>query len=103
MFASAGTASGQTKRNQGCKKFYQGKLWSSGNLYINIGPEFKVVLEGDKDDLEEIETEVSGGKLVIKKDNWRFNMNEKITAYVTMPELKDWVFPDQEKLRSEML
>ena len=60
----------------------------AGNLYINFGPEFKVVLEGEKRDLEDIITEVSGGRLVIKKENWRFNFNEKITAYVTMPELK---------------
>ena len=61
----------------------------SGNLYINIGGEFKVVLEGEKRFLDEIITEVSGGKLVIKKEreNWRFNMNEKITVYITMPEL----------------
>ena len=70
------------------KDFTKVNFGVSGNLYINIGPEFKVVLEGDKDDLEEIITEVSGGKLVIKKDNWRFNMNEKITVYITMPEIE---------------
>jgi len=60
----------------------------SGDLYINIGPDFKVVLEGDKDVLRDILTEVKNGKLVIRKDNWRFNLNEKVTVYVTMPELK---------------
>jgi hypothetical protein len=60
----------------------------AGDLYINFGSEFKVVLEGDKSYLDEIETEVSDGKLVIKKDNWRFNMNEKVTVYITMPELR---------------
>ena len=62
----------------------------SGNLYINIGSEFKVVLEGDKRTLESVITEVSGGKLVIKNENWRMSnwrMNEKVTVYVTMPEL----------------
>ena len=41
--------------------------------------------------LEDILTEVSGGKLVIKKenwDNWKMNWNEKVTVYITMPELK---------------
>jgi hypothetical protein len=60
----------------------------AGNLYINFGPEFKVVLEGERKDMEDIITEVSQGRLVIKKENWRFNMNEKITVYITMPELK---------------
>ncbi len=60
----------------------------AGDLYINFGSEFKVVLEGEKNYLDEIITEVSGGKLVIKKENWRFNMNERVTVYITMPELK---------------
>jgi hypothetical protein len=87
IIASAGNAAGQTKETRDVKNFTKVSFGVSGNLYINIGPEFKVVLEGDKNDLDEIITEVSGGKLVIKKDNWHFNMNEKITAYVTMPEI----------------
>jgi len=59
----------------------------SGDLYINIGSEFKVVLEGEKSLLDEIETEVSGSKLVIKKDSWYSHGNEKVTVYITMPEL----------------
>lgn len=58
-----------------------------GTLKINIGPEFKVVLEGDKDDLKEVITEVSDGKLKIRLEHWGFNFNEKINAYVTMPRL----------------
>jgi hypothetical protein len=60
----------------------------SGNLYISFGSDFKVVLEGEQDLLDDIITEVSGGKLVIKKDNWRFSMNDKVTVYITMPEIK---------------
>ncbi len=59
----------------------------SGNLYINIGSEFKVVLEGDRSDLREVITEVRGDRLVIKRDKWRFRMNEKVTVYITLPEL----------------
>jgi hypothetical protein len=76
------------KETRDVKDFTKVSFGVAGNLYINFGPEFKVVLEGEKKDLGEIITEVSGGKLVIKKENWRFNMNEKITAYITMPELK---------------
>jgi hypothetical protein len=88
ILASAGIASGQSKETRDVKNFTKVNFGVSGNLYITIGPEFKVVLEGDKDDLEEIETEVSGGRLVIKKDNWNFNFNEKITVYITMPEIE---------------
>jgi hypothetical protein len=88
IVSSAGTVSGQTSETRDVKNFTKVNFGVPGTLYINIGPEFKVVLEGDRDDLEEIETVVSGGKLVIKKDNWTFNFNEKITAYVTMPEIE---------------
>jgi hypothetical protein len=87
---SSGFAMGQSvvKETKDAKDFTKVSFGVAGNLYINFGPEFKVVLEGDKRDLEDIITEVSGDRLVIKKENWKFNMNEKITAYITMPELK---------------
>ncbi len=60
----------------------------SGNLYVNIGPEFKVVLEGRNDILREVETSVTGGRLVIRQRNWRFSMrDQRVTAYVTMPSI----------------
>jgi hypothetical protein len=62
----------------------------AGNLYITIGPEFKVVLEGEKRYIDNVITDVSGGKLVIKNENWKMNnwkMNEKVNVYITMPEL----------------
>jgi len=62
----------------------------AGNLYITFGSEFKVVIDGEKRYVEEIITEVSAGKLVIKTDNWKISnwrMNEKVDVYVTMPEL----------------
>jgi hypothetical protein len=76
------------KETRDVKDFTKVSFGVAGNLYITFGPEFKVVLEGERKDLKDIITEVSGGRLVIKKENWRFTMNEKITAYVTMPELK---------------
>ena len=87
----SGFAIGQSmaKETRDVKDFTKVSFGIAGNLYINIGPEFKVVLEGDKKDLEEIITDVSGGRLVIKKDNnWRFNFNDKVTIYITMPEFK---------------
>jgi hypothetical protein len=67
------------------KGFTKVSFGVSGNMYINIGTEFKVVLEGDKSVLEDIITEVSGGRLIVKKENWSFNNNEKVTVYITMP------------------
>jgi Putative auto-transporter adhesin, head GIN domain len=87
---SSGFATGHPdeKETRDVKDFTKVSFGVAGNLYINIGPEFKVVLEGEKRDLEDVITEVSGGRLVIKKENWKFNFSEKITAYVTMPELR---------------
>jgi len=84
-------SNGQTeKETRNVTGFTKVGFGVSGNLSINFGPEFKVVLEGDKASLEEIITEVSGDKLVIRKerDSWRNNMHEKVSVYITMPELK---------------
>jgi hypothetical protein len=84
-----GFSYGQTvnKETRNLSGFTKVNFGISGDLYINIGTEFKVVLEGDKSLLEEIETEVSGSKLVIKEDNWHSHGHEKVTVYITMPEL----------------
>lgn len=89
-FASAQSVEKETRD---VSEFTKVSFGVSGNLYINIGSAFKVVLEGEKRYVEDIITEVSGGKLVIKRENWRMNnwrmnMNEKVTVYITMPELK---------------
>jgi hypothetical protein len=89
---TTGSAANQSdvKETRNVSDFTKVSFGVSGNLYINFGPEFKVVLEGDKKYVDEIITEVSSGKLVIKMENWRMNnwrMNEKVTVYITMPEL----------------
>ncbi|MGA2407125.1 MAG: head GIN domain-containing protein [Bacteroidales bacterium] len=87
---SSGFSNGQSfaKETRDVKDFTKVSFGVAGDLYISFGPEFKVVLEGEKRVLGDIITEVSGGKLVIKKENWRININEKVTVYITMPELK---------------
>ena len=87
--AAKGFSNGQSieKETRDLKGFNRISFGVSGNLYISFGPEFNVVLEGEKSLLDDIETEISGGKLVIKKDNWRMNMNDKVNIYITMPEL----------------
>jgi len=89
VFATAGFSKGKEaeQETRDLKGFTKVSFGVPGNLYINLGSEFKVVLEGDKDLLNDIETEVSGGRLVIKKDDWGWNNNERVTVYVTMPEI----------------
>jgi hypothetical protein len=76
-----------TKETRDLKGFTRVSYGVSGNLYINVGPEFKVVLEGDKSLLDEIITEVADRKLVIRKDNWKLHFYDRINVYITMPEL----------------
>lgn len=62
-----------------------------GKLYLKQGSPQKVELEGDREVLEEVETEVSGGRLRIGKEgkwfDWNFGDN-KITVYITVPEIE---------------
>jgi hypothetical protein len=63
----------------------------SGKLYLKQGSPQRVELQGDKELLEEIETEVNGGRLKIgrkgKWTNWS-SRDEKLTVYVTMPNIE---------------
>lgn len=90
MACAIGFSSNQsvTKETRNVTGFNKVSFGVSGNLYISFGPEFKVELEGTKSLIDDIITEVSSGKLVIKKDNWKSNMNEKVTVFITMPEIK---------------
>lgn len=87
VFADFSSGQSVVTETRDVKGFTKVNFGVSGNLYINLGPEFKVVIEGDKSILDDILTEVSGGRLVIKKENWRMNFNEKVTVTITMPEL----------------
>jgi hypothetical protein len=89
MILATGLASGQSKETRDVRGFSKVNFGVAGELFIRIGPEFKLVLEGDRDILDEIETEVSGNRLNIKKENWRFSFkNEHVAVYITMPELE---------------
>lgn len=84
----AGITAGQDKETRNLKGFDRIGFGIAGSLSIKIGPQFDVVLEGNKDDLEEVITEISGDKLIIRQENWRHHFNEKINIYITMPELE---------------
>lgn len=75
------------KETRNVKGFTKISYGISGNLSVKIGPEFSVVLEGQKRDLEEVITDVSDGRLRIRMENWRFNLDEKVNVYITLPEL----------------
>ncbi len=86
LFAGAGSAMAQ-KETRDVSEFTKISFGIAGNLYLKQGSRQSLVLEGD--DLDEIETEVSGGKLRIKREgrNWGWS-NNKIDVYITIKNLE---------------
>jgi hypothetical protein len=62
----------------------------SGDLHLKQGDGQKVELQGSKDDLEKIETEVINGQLRIRTKNngWWDNLGD-VTVYVTVPQIDE--------------
>ena len=60
----------------------------AGEVIIDLGNEYSVVLEGDRDYIEEIETKVYGDELRIKREKWFDSGNRKVIVRITMPDLK---------------
>ncbi len=64
----------------------------AGKLYLKQGSPQKVEIEGKKDVLEKIQTEVSGGKLSIgmesKWNNWNWHNGDEINIYITVKDIE---------------
>jgi hypothetical protein len=87
LFLASGVSFSQSKETRDLSGFKEISFGIAGNLYITIGPSFKVTLEGDADYLRDIETVVKDGKLHIRQDNFRFFNNERADVYITMPSI----------------
>jgi hypothetical protein len=85
----SGISFGQSKETRDVSGFTKVSFGVAGDLFIKIGPEYKLTIEGNKGVLEDIETIVSGGRLNIRKESWHMNFNdERVTVNLTMPELE---------------
>lgn len=63
----------------------------SGTLYLTQGSKQKVELKGDREDIEELVTEVRGDRLVIKtrSNNWlNWSSNNRVDIYITVEDLE---------------
>lgn len=87
MVSSVASGQGTVKDTRDLKGFSKVSFGIAGDLKIKIGSEFSVVLEGSKSDLDEIETEVSGDRLIIRQEGWRFRFKDNINVFITMPAL----------------
>jgi hypothetical protein len=88
--ASAVTAQTRETRNVGA--FTKISFRVPGKLILRQGATTKVEIEGKKDVIKEIETEVEGSKLVIGKEgkwlDWSWKDGDQVTVYVTINELQ---------------
>jgi hypothetical protein len=63
-----------------------------GKLYLRQGTPQKVEIEGDRKFLEEVETEVNGGKLSIGREggwmNWNWGNEDRVNVYITVANVE---------------
>jgi hypothetical protein len=86
----------QTKETRNVGSFSKLSFRVPGKLILKQGSTQSVVLEGDKEILSKIETDIEDGRLVIGREDrkswWGWNNdwrdNNKITAYVTMTKIE---------------
>jgi len=90
----SGFAFGQTKETRNVGTFTKIAFRIPGKLILKQGSPQSVVLEGDKEVLDKIETDVDGNKLSIgRADKWHWNDwgwrdEKRITAYVTVSNIE---------------
>jgi hypothetical protein len=82
----------QTRETRKVENFNKIAFRFPGKLYLKQGSPQKVELEGSRDVLNEIDTQVEGSKLVIGKEgrwfDWNWSDNDKITVYITVPDIE---------------
>lgn len=88
LLTSAVTAQESYSETRNVTGFDKVSFAVPGEVFISLGQGYKVVLEGDRDYVREIETRVSGGELIIRNEKW-FNVgNHKVIVHITMPSLE---------------
>ena len=85
-------AQGQIKEGRNLDKFTKIENYTSGNVYVRQGSPQKVEVEGKKELVAAIETDVSSGKLKIRMKNnsgsWNwFHDNNPLNIYITVENI----------------
>ncbi|RAV99077.1 head GIN domain-containing protein [Pseudochryseolinea flava] len=82
----------QNRETRSVGSFTKVSFRTPGKLYIRQGSSQKVEIEGKKDIVSQIETEVEGSKLVIGKkgkwSDWSWGSDDQITVYITVTKLE---------------
>lgn len=94
VLMTATLALGQTKETRDVPTFTKISFRVPGTLYLKQGSPQKVEMEGDKDILQKIETEVDGDRLIIGNENkWGLNWGgwsdkDRINIYITVKDIE---------------
>jgi len=59
----------------------------AADVHLKQGAKQEVIVEGDKDVLDVLKTEVQGKTLKIYLDKWFMSSYKKVTIYITVPEI----------------
>lgn len=78
----------QKKETRNVGDFSYVSMGINADVTIKQGSKTELIIEGDAEDLEEIETVVSGNKLKIRDENnsWWGNNRSKVKIYITLKE-----------------
>lgn len=90
LLLGAGQLSAQNREVRDVENFTRISFGFPGKLYLKQGSPQKVELEGSRDILEEVETEVDNGRLKIGKEGkwFKWDNDDKITVYITVPNIE---------------
>jgi hypothetical protein len=91
MLCAVVSLQAQTKETRDVGTFTKIAFRVPGKLYLRQGSPQKVVMEGKKDVLDKIETNVDGSRLVIGKegrDHWNWGDDDRITVYITVKDIE---------------
>lgn len=90
MLCAVVLAQAQTKETRNVGTFTKIAFRVPGKLYLRQGSPQKVVIEGKKDILEKIETNVEGTRLVIENEDnkWNWGSDDHVDIYVTVKDVE---------------
>jgi len=93
------------KETRDLSDFDEISLGYPAHLIVTQGNTYKVELQGDEDDLEEIRTEVRGSTLVIRnRKEWgwfHWEVGKEVTIYVTMKNIRGLSVSGSGKIENE--
>jgi hypothetical protein len=93
-FVSTTAVFAQSRETRNVSTFTKISFRVPGKLYLRQGATQKVEIEGDRDVIREIETEVDGSKLIIGKEgkwfdwNWDDKDKDKVNVYITVKDIE---------------